>query len=169
MEYKYSNCICQVMYGMTETSPVTFECFPSDPPEVRSSTIGYPSDHIEVSSRFYVLVITTDVFISISLMNYPWCLCTFNPWIHVFCHFFYMFSYSYFFHAQPLRQYFPHLQTMAIILIWQVKIADENGQVVPIGVAGEVCIRGYVNFLGYWGDPEKTKETVSQDRWLKTG
>ncbi|XP_063598867.1 medium-chain acyl-CoA ligase ACSF2, mitochondrial-like [Penaeus indicus] len=38
-----------VMYGMTETSPVTFQCFPSDPPEVRSSTIGYPGDHIEVS------------------------------------------------------------------------------------------------------------------------
>lgn len=40
--------IQQVMYGMTETSPVTFQCFPSDPPEVRSSTIGYPSDHVEV-------------------------------------------------------------------------------------------------------------------------
>ncbi|KAK8403236.1 hypothetical protein O3P69_000400 [Scylla paramamosain] len=86
-----------VMYGMTETSPVTFECFPSDSPEVRSSTIGYPSDHIEV------------------------------------------------------------------------KIADPNGQIVPVGVAGEVCIRGYVNFLGYWGDPEKTEETIGQDRWLKTG
>ncbi|XP_071528340.1 medium-chain acyl-CoA ligase ACSF2, mitochondrial-like [Panulirus ornatus] len=39
-----------VMYGMTETSPVTFQCFSSDLPAVRSSTVGYPSDHIEVSN-----------------------------------------------------------------------------------------------------------------------
>ena len=37
-----------VLYGMTETSPVTFQCFPDDPPEVRSTTIGFPTEHTEV-------------------------------------------------------------------------------------------------------------------------
>lgn len=45
--------LIQVMYGMTETSPVTFLCFPSDSREIRSSTIGYPADHIEV--RFFAV------------------------------------------------------------------------------------------------------------------
>ena len=33
---------------MTETSPVTFSGYSSDPLEVRHSTIGYPSDYTEV-------------------------------------------------------------------------------------------------------------------------
>ncbi|XP_068223681.1 medium-chain acyl-CoA ligase ACSF2, mitochondrial-like isoform X2 [Palaemon carinicauda] len=74
-----------VMYGMTETSPVTFQCFPSDPAPVRSSTIGYPSDHTEA------------------------------------------------------------------------KVVDENGNITKAGEAGELCIRGYCNFLGYWDDPVKTR------------
>ena len=37
-----------VAYGMTETSPVTFSGYASDPLEVRHSTIGFPSDHTEV-------------------------------------------------------------------------------------------------------------------------
>lgn len=51
----------------------------------------------------------------------------------------------------------------------QVKVADENGRVVPIGTPGELCTRGYLNFLGYWGDPEKTAEMMGSDRWLKSG
>ncbi|XP_069937609.1 medium-chain acyl-CoA ligase ACSF2, mitochondrial [Cherax quadricarinatus] len=50
-----------------------------------------------------------------------------------------------------------------------VKVADAEGQVVRIGEAGELCVRGYCNFQGYWGDPEKTQETMGSDRWLKTG
>jgi hypothetical protein len=34
---------------MTETSPVTFSGYSSDPLEVRHSTIGFPSDYTEVS------------------------------------------------------------------------------------------------------------------------
>ncbi|XP_046636691.1 medium-chain acyl-CoA ligase ACSF2, mitochondrial-like [Daphnia pulicaria] len=37
-----------VAYGMTETSPVTFSGYSSDPLEVRHSTIGFPSDYTEV-------------------------------------------------------------------------------------------------------------------------
>ena len=38
-----------VCYGMTETSPVTFQGFLSDPLEVRTSTVGFPSNHQEVA------------------------------------------------------------------------------------------------------------------------
>ncbi|RXG68653.1 Acetyl-coenzyme A synthetase [Armadillidium vulgare] len=86
-----------VTYGMTETSPTTFQCFPSDSLAIRSQTIGYPLDHIEV------------------------------------------------------------------------KIVNENNEIVRTGESGELLIRGYCNFLGYWGDEEKTKEIMGPDRWLRTG
>lgn len=37
-----------VCYGMTETSPVTFQGFPGDSLELKTTTIGYPSAHTEV-------------------------------------------------------------------------------------------------------------------------
>merc|ERR1719300_1614023 len=38
-----------VCYGMTETSPVTFQGFASDSLAVRTGTIGYPANHVEVA------------------------------------------------------------------------------------------------------------------------
>ena len=37
-----------VAYGMTETSPVTFQGFPDDAMLLKTSTVGYPMDHQEV-------------------------------------------------------------------------------------------------------------------------
>ncbi len=82
---------------MTETSPTTFQCFRGDSLELRTSTIGYPSDHTEV------------------------------------------------------------------------KIVDEEGKVVPRGSPGELCTRGYSTMIGYWGDPEKTRQAITPDRWMHTG
>ena len=37
-----------ICYGMTETSPVTFQGFPNDSVELKTTTIGFPAAHTEV-------------------------------------------------------------------------------------------------------------------------
>jgi fatty-acyl-CoA synthase len=86
-----------IAYGMTETSPVSFQSATDDPLEKRVATVGR---------------------------------------IH------------------------PHVQ---------VKVIDEHGRVVPRGVSGELCTRGYSVMLGYWGDEEKTSEDIDQAGWMHTG
>jgi len=51
----------------------------------------------------------------------------------------------------------------------EVKIIDENNQIVPHNTDGELCFRGYGVMKGYWDEPEKTAETIDADNWLKTG
>ncbi|MEJ7927501.1 AMP-binding protein [Sphingobium sp. AN641] len=86
-----------VAYGMTETSPVSFQTALSDPIERRVSTIGRVQPHLEV------------------------------------------------------------------------KIVDPaTGETVPRGIPGELCTRGYAVMLGYWNDPRRTAEAIS-DGWMHTG
>jgi fatty-acyl-CoA synthase len=86
-----------ICYGMTETSPVSFQTAADDPLERRVSTVGRIHPHVEV------------------------------------------------------------------------KIVDEGDSIVPAGVAGELCTRGYSVMLGYWGDPERTAEAVDAAGWMHTG
>ncbi len=86
-----------IAYGMTETSPVSFQSSTSDPIERRVSTVGR---------------------------------------IH------------------------PHLE---------VKIVDADGRIVPRGVAGELCTRGYSVMPGYWDDAERTALVIDAARWMHTG
>jgi fatty-acyl-CoA synthase len=51
----------------------------------------------------------------------------------------------------------------------EVKIVDDSGLVVPIGVPGELCTRGYSVMLGYWEQPDKTAEAIDAARWMHTG
>jgi fatty-acyl-CoA synthase len=83
-------------YGMTETSPVSFQSAINDPLERRVSTVGRVHPHVEV------------------------------------------------------------------------KIVDGDGNTVPVGVAGEMCTRGYSVMLGYWDDDTRTRESV-KDGWMHTG
>jgi fatty-acyl-CoA synthase len=48
-------------------------------------------------------------------------------------------------------------------------IHPETHQVVPIGETGELCTRGYCVMLGYWNDPEKTKESIDSAGWMHSG
>ena len=86
-----------ICYGMTETSPVSFQSSADDPLERRVSTVGR---------------------------------------IH------------------------PHLE---------VKVIDADGCIVPRGVAGELCTRGYSVMLGYWGDEARTRGAIDPARWMHTG
>jgi fatty-acyl-CoA synthase len=51
----------------------------------------------------------------------------------------------------------------------EIKIIDQNGRVVPRGTPGELCTRGYSVMLGYWGEPERTREVIDDARWMHTG
>jgi len=52
----------------------------------------------------------------------------------------------------------------------EVKITDpETGSTVGTGTPGELCTRGYSVMLGYWEDPEKTREAIDSEGWMHTG
>jgi len=50
----------------------------------------------------------------------------------------------------------------------EVKIIDEAGAVVPVGVQGELCTRGYSVMKGYWEDSARSQEAI-RDGWMHTG
>ena len=85
------------VYGMTETSPVSFQTNTEDSLERRVSTVGRVQAHLEV------------------------------------------------------------------------KVVDTDGRIVPRGETGEICTRGYSVMLGYWGDPERTAESIDASGWMHTG
>jgi fatty-acyl-CoA synthase len=86
-----------IAYGMTETSPVSFQSAIDDPIERRVSTVGRIQPHLEV------------------------------------------------------------------------KIVDVEGRIVPRGSPGELLTRGYSVMLGYWDEPEQTREAIDDARWMHTG
>ena len=51
----------------------------------------------------------------------------------------------------------------------EIKIVDTEGRIVPRGVTGEFCTRGYSVMRGYWNDPEKTREAIDEAGWMHTG
>ncbi|NNE01841.1 MAG: AMP-binding protein, partial [Eudoraea sp.] len=62
--------------------------------------------------------------------------------------------------VSTVGQVHPHLE---------VKIIDqETGQVVPLGIAGELCTRGYSVMLGYWDNKEQTRSAIDSARWMHT-
>jgi fatty-acyl-CoA synthase len=51
----------------------------------------------------------------------------------------------------------------------ELKVIDpETGLVVRRGEKGELCTRGYLVMQGYWGEPQKTAESVVNG-WMHTG
>ena len=86
-----------IAYGMTETSPVSFQSTTDEPLERRVNSVGRVHPHVEV------------------------------------------------------------------------KLVDERGHVVPRGMPGELCTRGYSVMLGYWEDEALTREAIDEARWMHTG
>jgi len=51
----------------------------------------------------------------------------------------------------------------------EVVIRDDDGKDLPLGQAGELCIRGPQVMKGYWNRPEETAKVIMEDGFLRTG
>ncbi len=53
----------------------------------------------------------------------------------------------------------------------EVKVVapEDPSLIVPCGVEGEICARGYLKMIDYFDMPDKTAETIDADGWLHTG
>jgi len=87
-----------ICYGMTETSPVSFQTKIDDSLELRVSTVGRAHPHVEA------------------------------------------------------------------------KVIDpQRREILPEGVAGELCVRGYLVMLKYWNNAKATREAIDAEGWMHTG
>ena len=50
-----------------------------------------------------------------------------------------------------------------------VAIKDDDGQNVPLGSAGEICIKGPNVMVGYYNKPEENAKTFTADGFMRTG
>lgn len=51
----------------------------------------------------------------------------------------------------------------------EIVILDEDGVIVPNGIAGEICIRGPQVMAEYWNNPSETKACMTEDGFFKSG
>lgn len=51
----------------------------------------------------------------------------------------------------------------------QCKVIDDEGNDLPMGAIGELCVKGPQVMKGYWQREDATDEILSVDGWLKTG
>ncbi|XP_077020860.1 medium-chain acyl-CoA ligase ACSF2, mitochondrial isoform X2 [Tamandua tetradactyla] len=63
--------------------------------------------------------------------------------------------------ARSVGRILPHTEAQIVNM--------KTGSVVELNTPGELLIRGYCIMLGYWGEPQKTEEVVTQDKWYQTG
>lgn len=50
-----------------------------------------------------------------------------------------------------------------------IDIRDDDGNSVPMGEAGEICIRGPQVMAGYWNRPEETAKVMTPDGFFRSG
>jgi len=51
----------------------------------------------------------------------------------------------------------------------EVSVQDEDGNLLPQGESGELCVRGPQVMKGYWQRDDETAKVITADGWLKTG
>jgi long-chain acyl-CoA synthetase len=51
----------------------------------------------------------------------------------------------------------------------EVEIKDDNGETLPLGEVGELCIRGPQVMKGYWMRPDETAKVMTTDGFFRTG
>ena len=51
----------------------------------------------------------------------------------------------------------------------RIRIVDEEGRSLPPHTVGEIHAKGPRIMRGYWGDEQKTAQTMTKDGWLRTG
>lgn len=53
---------------------------------------------------------------------------------------------------------------------YEIAVVDpESGEPRPIGEDGEIWVRGYLVMLGYYQNPEATREAITPEGWFRTG
>jgi long-chain acyl-CoA synthetase len=50
-----------------------------------------------------------------------------------------------------------------------ISIRDDDGNELPVGSLGEICLRGPQVMRGYWNRPEETAKVMLPGGWLRTG
>ena len=146
---------------MTETSPVTFQGFASDSLAVRTGTIGFPANHVEVPTLLDHHEPSDEraVFLLFPRLQLwtPRVVLWRQEWRLVFVI------------VLPLLLYTIVL-TGATKLVSCAHLLDKLGRHFNFCLMkGELVTRGYSTMLGYWGDKAKTEEVIGQDRWFHTG
>ncbi len=51
----------------------------------------------------------------------------------------------------------------------EIEIRDDDGNTLPIGEVGEICIRGPQVMVGYWNRPDETANAISADGFFRSG
>jgi long-chain acyl-CoA synthetase len=51
----------------------------------------------------------------------------------------------------------------------EVSVRDEAGRELPVGEAGELCVRGPQVMAGYWNRPDETAQVMMADGFMRTG
>ncbi|SDK83872.1 long-chain acyl-CoA synthetase [Modicisalibacter muralis] len=50
-----------------------------------------------------------------------------------------------------------------------VKVINDDGESLPLGEPGELCVQGPQVMKGYWNRPEDTAKTLDGEGWIRTG
>jgi long-chain acyl-CoA synthetase len=51
----------------------------------------------------------------------------------------------------------------------EISVRDDNGDELPVGDIGELCVRGPQVMQGYWNKPAETADVMLPDGWFRTG